>query len=97
MNDQLTFAAVIEALRAHMLPDAVVDDDCGPMLLVDLGIDSMRLISIVMALEAEIGLDLELVADATTPQTVSDLVQLVARSCPYADGEPVTSGQRDAT
>lgn len=97
MNDRLIFAAVVEALRTHMLPDAVGNDDLGPMLLVDLGIDSMRLISIIMALEAEIGLDLELVVGATPPQTVSDLVQLAVRSCPHVDGGPVTSGQREGT
>lgn len=84
MNEHRISVAVLEVVRGHMRPGAVLDAEPGAMLLLDLGIDSMRLISMIVALEGLIGLDFDKVAGLTPPRTVDDLIHMATRGCAVA-------------
>lgn len=73
--------AVIDTLRNSVATGTHLADDCSSVALLDIGIDSMRLISIIVALESRIGLDFDKVVGMNPPRTVADLIELAARGC----------------
>lgn len=81
MNSQTLSLAVIDVLRDSVAPGTRLAEDCGDVALLDLGIDSMRLISIIVTLEGKIGLDFDKVVGMSPPRTVDDLIDLAARGC----------------
>ena len=74
-------ADVLDVLRASVPPGTHVDESSGGAALLELGIDSMRLISIIVELESRIGLDFNKVVGLDPPRTVDDLLDLAARGC----------------
>ena len=72
---------VLAVLRQSVPPGTQIDETCAGTELLDLGIDSMRLISIIVELEGRIGLDFNKVVDLEPPRTVHDLFSLAAKGC----------------
>ena len=81
MNKEQISTAVVSVVRAHMEPDVELSDESGDVRLADLGIDSMRLISMILMLEDKIGLDFEHVVGLQPPRTVDDLISVAVRGC----------------
>jgi acyl carrier protein len=81
MHTPTLISEVLAVLRESVPPDVKVDETCSNTVLLDLGIDSMRLISIIVELEGRIGLDFNKVIDLEPPRTVQDLFNLAAKGC----------------
>jgi len=81
MNKEQIFTEVVSVVRTHMEPHVELSAELGDVRLVDLGIDSMRLISMILMLEDKIGLDFEHVVGLQPPRTVDDLVSVAIRGC----------------
>jgi acyl carrier protein len=91
MHPPTLTAEVLSVLRESVSPGTQVDETCADTALLDLGIDSMRLISIIVELEGRIGLDFNKVVDLEPPRTVHDLFDLAAKGCrepSLSTGEP---------
>jgi len=68
---------VLNYIRENMsYPRAVGETD----RLDELGIDSMQIIAILVMLEQELGLDVNLMAEANPPRTVEDLIDIAIHS-----------------
>ena len=72
---------VLDVLRGCVPPGTEIDESGFGTALLDFGIDSMRLISIIVELEGRIGLDFNKVVDLEPPRTVRDLLDLAAKGC----------------
>ncbi len=81
MHSPTVKSEVLDVLRACVPPGTQIDERVSGTALLDLGIDSMRLISIIVELEARIGLDFNKVVDLEPPRTVNDLLDLAAKGC----------------
>ncbi|WP_176059322.1 phosphopantetheine-binding protein [Paraburkholderia sp. BCC1876] len=90
MDRQSLVDAVLDVIRESVAPGTRIAEDSGSMALLDLGVDSMRLISIIVALESRIGLDFDKVVGMNPPRTVNDLLELAAKGC--EDGSIATGG-----
>lgn len=91
MHPPTPTAEVLAVLRESVSPGAQVNEICADTALLDLGIDSMRLISIIVELEGRIGLDFNKVVELEPPRTVHDLFDLAAKGCrepSRSTGEP---------
>lgn len=62
---------------ANASKGAIVDE----MKLEDAGIDSMGVISLLVALEKRIGLQLERISNLGRPETVGDMIRLAISAC----------------
>lgn len=81
MDQQSMVEAVLDVVRESVAPGTKIAKDDGSIPLLELGIDSMRLISIIVTLEKKIGLDFDKVVGMDPPRTVSDLLVLAAKGC----------------
>lgn len=81
MHTSNLISEVLTVLRDSVPQGMKVDETCADTALLDLGIDSMRLISIIVELEGRIGLDFNKVIDLEPPRSVYDLFNLAAKGC----------------
>ena len=81
MHPSSLISEVLAVLGESVPPGMKVDETSTNTALLDLGIDSMRLISIIVELEGRIGLDFNKVIDLEPPRTVHDLFNLAAKGC----------------
>jgi len=77
--------AVIQRVKIRTKSPQLLDSALDGVRLDALGIDSMGIISLLVELEKEMGLDFERVAGATPPRTVADVVGLALRGCGVED------------
>lgn len=70
---------VLSVLRNFITQDMPLDETCGTTSLLDLGVDSIQLVSIIIELESRIGLDFNKVVGLEPPRTVDDLLKLAAQ------------------
>jgi acyl carrier protein len=70
---------VLSVLRDFVSQDTPLDDSSGTTSLLDLGVDSIQLVSIIIELERRIGLDFNKVVGLEPPRTVDDLLNLAAQ------------------
>lgn len=81
MHPPTLISEVLAVLRESVPPGTKVDETCADTALLNLGIDSIRLISIIVELEGRIGLDFNKVIELEPPRTVHDLFDLAAKGC----------------
>ncbi len=81
MHSPTVKSEVLDVLLGCVPPGTQIDESVFGTALLDFGIDSMRLISIIVELEARIGLDFNKVVDLEPPRTVHDLLDLAAKGC----------------
>lgn len=77
MNEQREF--ILEKVRTHIgatrrQPVELAED----ARLIDLGLDSMGVITTLLMLEREVGLDFDRMISSTPPRTLGDLVDMAA-------------------
>lgn len=70
---------VFSVLRNFITQDMPLDETSGTTSLLDLGVDSIQLVSIIIELESRIDLDFNKVVGLEPPRTVDDLLQLAAQ------------------
>lgn len=70
---------VLSVLGDFVSQDVPLDYSNGATSLLDLGVDSIQLVSIIIELERRIGLDFNKVVGLEPPRTVDDLLNLVAQ------------------
>lgn len=70
---------VLSILRNFITQDMPLDETSSTTSLLDLGVDSIQLVSIIIELESQIGLDFNKVVGLDPPRTVGDLLTLAAQ------------------